>query len=1535
MISKKSELLLIVALLMLNFLIYSVNSTTEIQQFNSLESCDECLLGSLTFMVNDYIISSSNKGLFIYKYFENSKSLLVKNLLPTTIYTSNSLTIYPNNNLLLGYPVDNSNNYIKNGVIYIVDMNNWNIINTLDAGIYATNNGNFGCSLKSSSSNLIVGSKGDNSSRGSIYIYYYFNNQWYLDLKITPKDLNVNDYFGANVDINNNDIIVSNLGNKSVYIYYKTSTWLLIKKINVNHQNIRVQNGYIFVSDYSYNSNRGVIYVYERNTGGISNWGEKYKITPNDNYIGQFFGYYFDIKDNYMSVNTLIGKEMYTFKFNGTNWEQLNKYTSVDAGFSSSIDNKGNFIWGINNDNTYGYKSGNIKFNNINDLGFNGTSAIYYSNSISLDNNRILLGSKEEYVDLFYRNNGVWELSKKFVSSNYSITFFGQSVVIKDNYVIISAPKENKVYLYEEINNNWNNIKQISPLDGVINDYFGYSISYDNNVIVVGSYRNSNPYSIGGSVYIFKKDQGGINNWGQFKKITPNNPSQNMYFGSLVYIKGDNLVVSTCCSGLKGIVYVYKNYIEQQIITNNTQQFGNSISIDNNYLIISSNTDKSVYIYQNNGSYWNVNKQLKIDSSSLGISFTLDSKYLNIISYGTNVQYIDIYYVNNKWDKYKTITNNYKCIQFGISSSYDEGLLLVNCLQKQYTVGSKAVYGGASYIYGISKCSIHVNSNSLFIEESIGSLQIPVYLNDSGCLNHLNDKFNLNVYSNKGNATSNDYNLLTSNVELSSINNYSVIVVDIINDAIEEGDMYFQVIISTDKDYFSNIVINVTIRYNDQQCNIGNYMNSNDQCQECSTGTYQNVKGQSFCASCQPGTFTNRTAMQQCNECSTGTYNIQNQQSTCLYCQPGTYNDQTKQTSCISCPIGYYQSKEGQSECFKCPAGSYSVVKGISLCLSCPKGQYQPEIGQSSCITCDITHYTSSENSANQIKCPDNSEVPLNLRPGTRLDHCQCLNGFYGIPGGECLACPKSPGATCPGGLQRYPLTNKGFWFNNNNWFQCPQTEACLAGKAVMFQITSNFTSLQSNIEYNNDNDKNVAEGQCNTGYDGRMCSLCSNGYYRLNGNCVKCPLTSEIRYNIVYQISIVFGENFFLIIFIAILFWIISFLVQLFDSSDSSPLGISVIIINFCQILNQTTTYDADWPIQITYIKSIFSIFNPSLNIVSKDCFTVVNYYLQWSSTLLLPIGVITVIGLISLSILVIQLLLKTRLRKLLNTKITNLKGSEVFLGHASLRAEGKYRQHWDVSLNAFFIFFIVSYVEISYQVIGFFSCTYQPDGTWSWNLYPSLYCFDFNWFILLPFVLLYLSGYIIGLPLITPWFIVYDKKINVQNSKSKRISGRWFAFIESYQDKYYLYEFIFLSRRLSYVCLFLLGNYLFSVTLILMVIVMMTSAYAYLHTRYYAYGSDYDNTAELASSIGIIIVNLCGIVYSTRSVSNRDYIIITIVLIITILVVFGIMLTCLILKIYSSIYSRIQMMKEKKKLNKVDDFDIFIINPLKECDK
>ncbi|HYV29760.1 MAG TPA: putative Ig domain-containing protein, partial [Candidatus Binatia bacterium] len=91
--------------------------------------------------------------------------------------------------------------------------------------------------------------------------------------------------------------------------------------------------------------------------------------------------------------------------------------------------------------------------------------------------------------------------------------------------------------------NNWGLRKHLVASDGAANDEFGFVVSVNGTVVVVGAPFATVVASASGAAYAFARDAGGSNNWGQVKKIVPPDGAGSDQFGSAVGFDGDTAVI--------------------------------------------------------------------------------------------------------------------------------------------------------------------------------------------------------------------------------------------------------------------------------------------------------------------------------------------------------------------------------------------------------------------------------------------------------------------------------------------------------------------------------------------------------------------------------------------------------------------------------------------------------------------------------------------------------------------------------------------------------------------------------------------------------------------------------------------------------------------------------------------------------------------------------------------------------------------------------------------------------------------------------
>ena len=336
---------------------------------------------------------------------------------------------------------------------------------------------------------------------------------------------------------------------------------------------------------------RGAAYVFSRNFGGQDNWGQVAKLTASDADSGDEFGRSVAISGDYVVV--------------GAHRE--------DSGGADS-----------------------------------GAAYIYARNEGGTDN---------------------WGEVVKLTASSPEINAqFGYSVAIDGDYAVVGVLYEDggglavdrgAAYVYgrnEGGADNWGEVVILTASDAEDSDYFGCSVSIDGDYVLVGAFYEDGGGTDRGAAYIFDRNQGGQDNWGEVANLAASDANDSDRFGFSVDISGDFAVVGTTYKddggSNRGAAYVYgrdeggaDNWGEVVILTasdaEDSDYFGCSVSIDGDYVLVGALYEDgggvnygAAYIYgRNSGGQDNWGEVLKLTASDaengdqFGLSVSIDGDY--------------------------------------------------------------------------------------------------------------------------------------------------------------------------------------------------------------------------------------------------------------------------------------------------------------------------------------------------------------------------------------------------------------------------------------------------------------------------------------------------------------------------------------------------------------------------------------------------------------------------------------------------------------------------------------------------------------------------------------------------------------------------------------------------------------------------------------------------------------------------------------------------------------------------------------------
>lgn len=371
-------------------------------------------------------------------------------------------------------------------------------------------------------------------------------------------------------------------------------------------------------NEFNTNSNTGSAYIFREGMGGGENWGLARKITAPARGTYDGFG-------NAVSINgenALVGA----------------MEEDEDGREENTVDNSGSayiYIKTLGGGENWGLKSKITA-----STGAPGSA--YFGFSVSISGNYAVVGAKFDQLDsdglnpissagaayILFNDAGTWKEVKKICApTRNSSDQFGAAVSINGDFVIVGAPynaydaTENNAlfsagtgYIFQKDKggvNNWGLVKKITSSIRASGDNFGNAVAIYGDYVAIGAFfededtNEQNYLDNAGSVYLFKKDHGGTNSWGQLKKI--NAPLRSSYagFGQSLSLSGNRLIVGAPYERISpndysenaGAAHIFeKDYggtdnwgAAQKLVPNvrnSGSAFGNSVCIDGTHAIV-------------------------------------------------------------------------------------------------------------------------------------------------------------------------------------------------------------------------------------------------------------------------------------------------------------------------------------------------------------------------------------------------------------------------------------------------------------------------------------------------------------------------------------------------------------------------------------------------------------------------------------------------------------------------------------------------------------------------------------------------------------------------------------------------------------------------------------------------------------------------------------------------------------------------------------------------------------------------------------
>ena len=302
----------------------------------------------------------------------------------------------------------------------------------------------------------------------------------------------------------------------------------------------------------------GAAYIFKKDPGNPDNWYQVKKIVASDRTVNDAFGCSVSISGDYVIVGAYS---------NSTDAAGANSLAAAGAAYIFKQNQGGADNWG------------QVKKIVASDR----TASNSFGSSVSISGDYVIVGAPYNATDasgahslnvagsayIFKQSQGGvdnWGQVKKIVALDRAVlSYFGYSISISGNYAIVGAIGNatdatganslfdaGAAYIFKQSQggvDNWGQVKKIVASDRTANNKFGFSISISDNYAIVSAYGNStdaagaNSLNNAGAAYIFKQSQGGADNWGEVKKLVASDRSANDWFGTSASISGDDVIV--------------------------------------------------------------------------------------------------------------------------------------------------------------------------------------------------------------------------------------------------------------------------------------------------------------------------------------------------------------------------------------------------------------------------------------------------------------------------------------------------------------------------------------------------------------------------------------------------------------------------------------------------------------------------------------------------------------------------------------------------------------------------------------------------------------------------------------------------------------------------------------------------------------------------------------------------------------------------------------------------------------------------------
>ncbi len=222
-----------------------------------------------------------------------------------------------------------------------------------------------------------------------------------------------------------------------------------------------------------------------------------------------------------------------------------------------------------------------------------------------------------------------WGLRTKLAPAGLApFSYFGYHVAIDGDTLAVGVLGDatngsfgGAVHIFERDlggSDNWGVRAKLTATGGASLDFFSINMDIDSDTLIVGATQADGAATNAGAAYVYERDFGGVDNWGEVAKLVPPVASEDGNFGGAVAIDGDVIAIGAYRHDDYdidvGTAYVYErdlagpnawglrtSFVPSGM--NSGSQFGKSIAVSGDRVVVGANLDDPSNSYNRGAVY--------------------------------------------------------------------------------------------------------------------------------------------------------------------------------------------------------------------------------------------------------------------------------------------------------------------------------------------------------------------------------------------------------------------------------------------------------------------------------------------------------------------------------------------------------------------------------------------------------------------------------------------------------------------------------------------------------------------------------------------------------------------------------------------------------------------------------------------------------------------------------------------------------------------------------------------------------------------